>query len=267
LLEDTEIQSHEIEQRSDTSALIQQLANDSSFIRIFELSTVDNYVLQAYIDDKLDTTDIWVLFDSLGIDYSSAPLTVQHDDIAFEDYDDLINFIEDEYTDSLMAQYFEELQQNINTFHDTYESQLDGLDQQYLQFVFSQAFEILFNDYQQVFADVIGFRTDEYQECYDEYETCMREAGYDGAQTLGNYIITGGAGGFFATGGPGVGPGLVGGFFTGIIVSGFNYSMDVARCRQALNNCLTANGCETTGSNESGGGSIWTVCFECIIPT
>lgn len=54
-----------------------------------------------------------------------------------------------------------------------------------------QAFEILFKDYQQVFADVIGFRTDECQECYDEYETCMREAGYDGAQTLGNYIITG----------------------------------------------------------------------------
>jgi len=276
LLEDTEIQSHEIEQRSDTSALIQQLANDSSFIRIFELSTVDNYVLQAYIDDKLDTTDIWVLFDSLGIDYSSAPLTVQHDDIAFEDYDDLINFIEDEYTDSLMAQYFEELQQNINTFHDTYESQLDGLDQQYLQFVFSQAFEILFNDYQQIFEDVIGFRTDECQECYDEYDRCLSDNNWDSAGIffgiLGGGTLQGGM--FGSVGGPG---GTLAGAAGGTLVvtpsacvaAGTSWKIGYQRCKRDLNDCLIANGCETVGDNSgsSSGGSIWNYCFECIIPT
>ena len=80
------MQNHQLEQRSDTSALIQQIAEDSAFIRLFQLSIVDNYVLQAYMDNQLDTTDIWLLFDELGIDYSSPVLTVQHDNIGSSEH-------------------------------------------------------------------------------------------------------------------------------------------------------------------------------------
>ncbi len=104
-----------IEKRSSPDELIDQLVKDASFVRLFELSTVDNYLVQAYMDEVIDTNDVWLIFDAIGIDYSDYPLAVVDPErYSFDTYDDFIHFIENEFSDPSMVSYFDEIYRNFN---------------------------------------------------------------------------------------------------------------------------------------------------------
>jgi hypothetical protein len=263
LLENAEVQDCQIEQCSYTSALINQIAEDSSFVRIFQLSTIDNYVLQSYMENRLDTTDIWLLFDELGVDYSSPALTIQHDKISFEVYDDLIDFVENKYADSLMVQYFEEIEQNWGTFYHDNSSILNELDHQYLGSALSQAFEMLLNNHQQVFSERIVFRTNECEECYHEHETCMSDTHMNAGGAFGSVALGGAVSGFIGGGPAGAGGGFILGLAGGAVAGAFTWGIGYYQCQRDLNNCLTNNGCEQLGGGWDGSGG----CLECVIKT
>jgi hypothetical protein len=253
-----------VEQRSTKEFLVQRIVKDRAFLEIFLLSTVDNYVLQAYMEGQVDTTALWSLFDELGIDYSTSLLKVNNEDFGFYDYSDFKGFIEKEFSDPQMAEYFEALRQNGMVFLEKFGTDLSNLDPRSQELVLSEAYGILLSRQRQMFTnEVVTNRSGECSQCFINHADCMRNTNMNAASAFGGALSAGGITG--AMMGPGFGVGLLGGLLGGAVSGGFTYAIGYHQCQSTLNHCLSVNGCGSIGG--AGGWGGYGPCLECIIPT
>jgi len=251
-LEVTSQASQTLSQRSEVNPLI----GDSTIFNLARLSTVDNVLLNSYLDYSLDTSDVWDIYDQLQVTRTSWFPEEYPDNATLEN---AIEYIELNYNGFGIGDYFLEiasLQEELFFKYTTEYSDvptdqlLAWTEEAFISALQEQDGNIFINT-----SNTLSARSSACDNCYIGMNECMRSVTASSSATfmtgvgLSVGIIT-----YTGWSGPIAAGSAATAFVGGIIGAGFNQLFGGANCQGALNRCLDRNDCPRSGGGGGDGG-------------
>ena len=233
-----------LETRSIDTALVAQLLEDSVFYHFVRLATVDNKLIQHYLDGDIDTSDVFAIYDLLG--YGDSTWFSSYEVYNQLNIDSLYRHVELYHPDTDLLSYYQSFEGVANNIYSNYISVIENYPNEISYVLSAHLLEL------DLELDILLSRNSQCDQCYDDFDWCKSEA----RDLFGSSLVFwGGVATVAATGTAMTGPG---GAFVGAITllggggqAGITMAFDYRACRRAFNKCLKDNDCPEDGSGGS----------------
>lgn len=227
------------------------LESDTSIVHLVRLMTVDNKLVTSFLSNDIDTSDVFNIYNQLGL---ISDTWINEEQVTYINYEDFRFFLQSNYSDNDLVSYFDEILLHYDVLRkrliNLYPNLNSNADQNFKNELIS-AFTYQMNIIEQ--DTLIKFRNNEKCKwCESAYEVCRQNAAGTSAGIVSAGIIIAegiiGVSGYLGPPSWGAAGTAAGG---GFVSGGINYLSSLWACRNDLDFCLKSNDCPGAGGRNN----------------
>lgn len=235
-----------------SSTDVNSFLSDSSFYHSLRLSMVDNRVVEAYLEEAIDSTELVAIFDNLGIPEDrwfdeNAPSTVE--------FEDFMVFADENHSQNGISAYFREVEYHGANLLRLVTEEYSCWPAEQLREKMMEAAPVVLDQIRNEKVEIL--QKNDCLNCYRTFDVCA-----DNNRDLSWGILGGGlyvgvqivAYTSWATGPISWAAGGVS-VLTGVVGGGINLAVGYSNCQRSLRLCLDINECGGYGNGGPLGGN------------